>query len=420
MKKTIFFLTLLSISISYSQITFERGYFINNGNSRTDCFIENMDWKNNPTSFSYKLNLADKQTLQENIKNVKEFAIDQQSLYRKFQVLIERSQTTTVSQSYDKNPKWNDETIFLKAIVIGNANLYVYQEGNLTKFFYETPTVPIEQLVMIEYLDNERLAQNNLFRQQLFNNVKCEKMATSVFENIRYSLNSLSSHFITYNDCTSEKKEPIVNYQLFDTKRKKTNFRLMAGFYIASLQVDDPYVVYDASTKVSENIVKIGFDSEFFLPFNKNTWSIFLNPMYSNFNSNKNYDGRINNPGFAENGTTINYDIEARYTQIEVPFGLRYYKYITPSSKVFLNAAYVLGFTLSDSQVKITNNNNLVNADSPVLLFQNRNGLAFGLGFCYQRVSAEVRYNSTRDPTDSSLWQAKYSTLGLNFGFIIF
>jgi hypothetical protein len=420
MKKALSVLFLLSFLISSSQITFEKGYFINNGNSRTDCFIENMDWKKNPTSFSYKLQLADKETRQENIKNVKEFAIDQQNLYRKFQVQIEKSQTTTISQSYEKNPKWTIETVFLKAIVSGNANLYIYQDGNLTKFFYETATVPIEQLVMIEYLDNYRLAQNNLFRQQLFNNVKCEKMTTNTFENIRYSLNSLSSHFITYNECTSEKKEPIVNYQLFDTKRKKTNFRLMAGFYIASLQVNDPFEVYDASTKTSESLVKIGFDSEFFLPFNKNSWSIFLNPMYSNFRSTNNYDGIIINPGFAEDGNIINYDIEARYTQIEVPFGLRFYQYISPSSKVFFNAAYVLGFTLSDSQVKITNNNNLVNADSPLLLFQNRNGLAFGVGFCYQRISAEFRYNTTRDPTDSSLWEAKYSSLGLNFGFVIF
>ena len=357
--------------------------------------------------------------LDENIDNVKEFSIEQESFFKKFRVLLERSQTTTLSQAKDKNPKWKEEIVFLKAIVTGNANLYVYYDGNLTKFFFETKEVPIEQLVMIEYFDNEKLARNNLFRQQLFNHVKCEKMATSVFENLSYTLNALSAHFIAYNECTSEKKEPTVDYQSFDKKRKKQNIRLIAGVYNTTLSLDDGYIIYDGSVTIKNPIVKVGLDAEFFLPFNKNSWSIFINPMYGKYTIDKNYEGLINNPGFVENGTYINYDVKTSFSQLDVPIGLRYYKYINSSSKIFFNAAYVIGFIVSDSEIKITNNNNLVNADA-TLTVENTKGLAVGLGFSYKKLSAELRYDTARDLTATPLWKAKYGAVGVNFGYILF
>ena len=50
MKKQILLLltTILSLN-SYSQINFDKGYFINDSNQKVDCLIKNIDWKNNPT-----------------------------------------------------------------------------------------------------------------------------------------------------------------------------------------------------------------------------------------------------------------------------------------------------------------------------------------------------------------------------------
>ena len=49
--------SLLFLSfIGFTQIRFEKGYFITNYGKRIDCFIKDIDWKNNPTKFDYKLN----------------------------------------------------------------------------------------------------------------------------------------------------------------------------------------------------------------------------------------------------------------------------------------------------------------------------------------------------------------------------
>lgn len=57
MRKQILVLALITISQfdSYAQIIFENGYFINELNQKVECFIKNIEWRNNPTEFEYKL-----------------------------------------------------------------------------------------------------------------------------------------------------------------------------------------------------------------------------------------------------------------------------------------------------------------------------------------------------------------------------
>jgi len=37
-----------------AQIKYEKGYFISNNDSKTECLIYNMDWSINPVEFIYK------------------------------------------------------------------------------------------------------------------------------------------------------------------------------------------------------------------------------------------------------------------------------------------------------------------------------------------------------------------------------
>lgn len=54
MKKRILFLLITILSLNcYSQISFQKGYYIDNTNQKINCLIKNIDWKNNPTEFEY-------------------------------------------------------------------------------------------------------------------------------------------------------------------------------------------------------------------------------------------------------------------------------------------------------------------------------------------------------------------------------
>ena len=53
-----FLLLLLPLGLR-AQIRFEKGYFIDSQNLRTECEIRNVDWDDSPVSFRYRLPASD-------------------------------------------------------------------------------------------------------------------------------------------------------------------------------------------------------------------------------------------------------------------------------------------------------------------------------------------------------------------------
>ena len=73
MKKIALLFLFLGIK-TLAQTHYAKGYFINESNEKFDCLIKNIDWKDNPTSFKYKLN-SSSESQKKSIKIVKEFGI---------------------------------------------------------------------------------------------------------------------------------------------------------------------------------------------------------------------------------------------------------------------------------------------------------------------------------------------------------
>ncbi|WP_431243220.1 hypothetical protein ACQ9BO_00425 [Flavobacterium sp. P21] len=91
MKKLLLFTLLLCGSFINAQITFEKGYFISNEGKQTECFIKNLDWKNNPKDFKYKTDPNEKDFQTESIANVQEFGIINETTFKRFKINIDRS-----------------------------------------------------------------------------------------------------------------------------------------------------------------------------------------------------------------------------------------------------------------------------------------------------------------------------------------
>lgn len=100
----IFFFLFLVIK-AYSQIEFEKGYFINLENERIECLIKNKDWKNNPIEFEYKLSETGNYK-KEGVTTVKEFGIDNISKYIGREVQIDRSSENIQALSSTREPEW--------------------------------------------------------------------------------------------------------------------------------------------------------------------------------------------------------------------------------------------------------------------------------------------------------------------------
>ncbi len=116
-KKTILILTLIVFSFNVqSQIIFEKGYFIDKTDTKIDCLIKNIDWKDSPKKIEYKTS-ENGELINIDTNTLKEFGIYTISKYVKNTVKIDKSLDNFNNLTFDKNPELVEETLFLKVLV---------------------------------------------------------------------------------------------------------------------------------------------------------------------------------------------------------------------------------------------------------------------------------------------------------------
>ncbi|WP_111710122.1 outer membrane beta-barrel protein [Lutibacter citreus] len=387
-------ITFLS-TLSYSQISFEKGYYITNNGEKVECEIKNIDWKNNPLEFEFRLS-ENTEKNKKTIKLVKEFGIYNYSKYIKRTVNIDRSSKNINNLSTTINPVFKEEELFLKVLVNGQSNLYQYEDGNLVRFFYSIDNSNnIEQLIFKNYKSSGNLIRvNNRFKQQLLVSLKCEHIKIKDLKKISYEKDDLVKLFVLYNQCGNSE---LVN---FEEKQKKDLFNLTIRPRInnSSLAIAN-ISTYDKDANFG-NITGFGFgmEAEFILSFNKSKWAILLEPTYQYYKSEIEL-------------TTVNAKVD--YKSIELPIGIRYYFFLNSNSKFFINGSYI---------IDIPNNSKINYNSSSNLEISNSTNLGLGIGYKHNdKYSLELRYKTNRDLLRNyNLWRSEYKTISVIFGYSIF
>jgi hypothetical protein len=387
MKRALALLLLLLPLLSTSQIRFESGYFIENG-IKTECLIKNVAWKNNPVSFEYKMAENEDPKIK-TINTVSEFNVRDAYKFIRFTVNIDRSETLLDRLDDTKEPKWNKETLFLKVLVEGKLNLYHYEENNFSRYFTSGSDIKdAQQLVFKEYKIGSQVGRNNYYRQQLYNLMKDGDNMDS-FKNIKYNKEELVNLFTGYNGKSGQKTNNLSERQ----NKGHLNLKFTPGIVFSSLNIENSVTGYDFDFG-NKTSYRIGAELEYVMPFNNNKWSIFLDPNYQSFKKSGN------------RGTQ---KLDAKYSFIELPVGVRYYMYLTAKSKLFVDAAYVLSIDLGDNQIQYSY--------SDLEVAKNSN-LALGGGFSYNRYSIEARANFSHSILDNYVsWSANYSTFNIILGY---
>lgn len=396
MKKIFLLIILTQISLNcYSQINFDKGYFLDNENNKTNCLIRNVDWLNSPTQIQYKL--SENGTVQTStINSISEFGVSD-LVYKRFSVEIDRSGQQIENLSHNRNPEFKNEILFLKQIVKGDANLFNYVDGNFTTYFFNSNNNDITQLVYKRYFKAQNLiAKNNRFRQQLITHLKCTSITYKDLKNLIYSNNPLTELFINYNTCKG------VNYENEDKIKNKSiiNVHIKAGFNMNSLKIPSrgitnpsPYE-FDFGTIIG---YQYGVEIEHVLPFNKNKWAIMIEPNYNHFESET---------------TSLNYlpeTVSLSYNTFELPIGLKHYLFLNDTSKLFINASYVLIFDLNSEFTTVR----------PGFEFKKGTNMSFGVGYNYNsKYSIEARYDTDRGELfpNSNNFSTEFNSFSILFG----
>lgn len=403
MNKVILLAGLALTGILQAQIQFEKGYFVDNSGKKNEVLIKNVDWKNSPTEFEFKTD-GSSEVKKESIKNIQEFGIDNEQKYVRKTVLIDSSSKQLNNLSYERKPEFKEETVFLKYVVDGKADLLYYENGDIEKFFFSTNDSEIQQLIYKPYyIDASSVAYNEDYKKQLIDNLNCGVNLTDV-NNLKYKSNDLVKVFLKYNECSNSSA---INYNENYEERDLFNLTVRPGVNLSSFEISNSSFATSESNKFDNKVTfRIGVEAELILPFNKNKWAVFVEPTYQYYKAEKDfvvYQGQA-----SENIRTRSID----YKSIEIPVGIRYYLFLNAKSKIFINAAYNIDFEMNSSIYYDYQSYNTSSASN----------FSFGAGYKYNdKFVVEFRTSTKRDLLqNNTLLNTGYRTSSIILGYTLF
>ncbi len=380
---------------TYAQILYEKGYFITNLGERTEGLIRNKNWSDNPLDFVYKSSAAG-QSLLLGIDSVSEFGIYDKFRFIRKKVKIDLSSELFNDLGKSREPEFSEEQLFLRILVDGKHRLYEYQLNNLERYFIESDSFLIEQLIYKQYLaKNMVIGTNNDFQKQLWKYKNCKLVSMQDLAQLNYLRNELISVVIRFNEC-----DQVAHINLGEnTKFDNFNLTLKAGPNLSSYKIIGYYTLTYNIDFDYKTAFQFGMEAEYILPFNKHKWALTAEPGYLYY--------------IAE-GRNMVFKASIDYKSIEMPIGVRYHIYLSEKSDININTFITFNYPLKldieyniPLQVKMKSSNNL----------------GFGVGYKYnRRFLAEFRAMIPRNLPDEiiSFWYSEYNSFSLLIGYTIF
>ena len=188
--------------------------------------------------------------------------------------------------------------------------------------------------------------------------------------------------FTDYNTCSDEK---LTIYEK-SAKVGKFNFSVKPMMTTSSFDISPEGSSLLTVDLENQTNFTFGVEVEYVLPFNKDKWSIFLEPSYQY------YSGQSTRSTTDVAGGEINHELD--YTSIQVPVGIRHYMFLNNDSKIFLNVAVVADFASGELKYLRNDNSEVLPAEQVI----NSTALGLGIGYKFKdRISIEYRYQTVRD-----------------------
>ena len=415
MKKILSSLIFFSIASFYAQVKFEKGYIINQNNVKKEVLIKNKGWVSNPDNFVFKTdeNSAEDKGIPSTIK---EFGIYNDAKYVSYTGDIDYSSDDISSFSHTNEPKFVKSSVFLKELVTGSKKLYTYK-GHITRYFYSESDSIIHPLIYKKYFFNgnsSQVATNDQYLDQLKTIFSDNSDIQTLVNRTQYTASSLTKIFKAYNNKNSDGSVTNqTNDQNFTENKRQAKFNLNIrpgiNFY-APLKLEESYPNPGFSSKSN---FRVGLEAELILPFNKNKWSVILEPTYSQYTNKR--------TTIPTDDNLYNITMDS-YSSINIPVGIRYSMFLNDKSKIFVNA------TINVFNIR-TSSPSSIDVDYDGAVFdkialassQSFRGSSLGAGFNYNnKFSIEARFNNRTNILYKDLPHADLKSFSLILGYNIF
>lgn len=414
--KQILFLAFLLLSLpSVGQITFEKGYLIDNQGNRKEILIHNRDWKSNPTDFTWK-NSQSAPTEVSGLNEVREFGIEGRFRYVRFVAPIDRAPQDL--EHLDSHPKqdFEDEMVYLRQLLDGKADLFIFEEGRTRQFYYRLPDQEIQALRFKKYRQGNSILSNTRFRKQLFQDLNCGRLPAEHYRDIDYSQKDLVEYFSNYNTCVDS--DPV----LIERIRDKAKFHLLlkGGVHQSSFDVEEGLSLTGESIGFDPT-VSFGIEGEMVLPFHQKKWALSLEAFYRSL---KKTGASHQDRGLPTNEAAL---VLLEHEFLSGALGAKYSFYLPGPLRLFVGAGPAFDIPLH-SKIVFDRGSRYelkpeINSLSQSFYFKLRMGMVF-----WERLSAEIQYDTPRRTNGRHTvpghyifdWLADMDNISLHLGYRIF
>ncbi len=406
-----FIFSLLSITIS-AQVSFDKGFYVNNNGEKIECYIKNKNWKKYPNFILTKKNLGSN-AVKIDIAEVRSFQIGEALKFVRKNVLIDNASDNL--QNLEKTTQFNfvKETIFLRYLIEGEKNLLHYSDGNTNKYFYYSKIDTLQQLAYKRvYVGNEgvqdklhlKVVPLNEYKVQLGSLVNCGKETELALQSLEYLQKPLVKYFRAYYECSGKEYTDFLKLMNKTTIAVSPKFGVQLGSY--KFNVGNFKTDAHIDLKIS---YRIGAEFEFNFPFDRYRWSLLLNPMFQTYKGNGTFD-YVNTASQTLEGT-----VELVHNSVEFPILVRRYFFLKNRNALFIQAGTLIDFNFN-SYFSYDRFNNL-----RVLAVSGTSPLVFGLGYRFkERVALEFHYNLPRMLAQITSTLNAYQNFSINFSYAIF
>lgn len=413
MKQLLLIFSFLFSSVLFAQNDFKEAYYIDNQGKKIEGFIKNSNF-NNINEFTFQ-NLEFKKNLDQKSEKIDKSTITEFGFVGDVKYVKTKAKIDDVNLSSDfgsiKEFTVKEVVVFLNVLVEGSATLYSYEGSNGTKYLYKVKDKDdvAKQLLYKKYYKRAGvLEENNIFREQLFNNIKCENQIYNDFLNVRYYQNELVPLFVNYNKCTNNP------YTVFEDKQKKTaklNFSVLAGYNVGNFSVEE--IQYPTDPE-NFGMISVGGEVELVLPSGK--LGVFGSVEYKNAKASTEQTGQVS----LITTTPLRrvYKLETYF--VDVLFGGRYYKNFSKSHVVFIGAGAGMNITSGNFP---TYQSTFTNPDL-ILVNEERLGssafITFQLGYKFNNhYGFDINYDTPKKVLGNKTGEgiAKVSEFGINLRY---
>lgn len=391
MKLLLLFITAFITCNTFSQEL--AGYYITTTGQRVEGFYKVTDFENfeniqfsNTQDGIYK-------TLPQ---NTGEYSIGNEYKFKKYNVELDNSGKGSAI-SVSKDPEFVKKNIYLNVLLEGDATLYSYRFNNHVKYLYSVTSknIPVKQLIFKEYKPDMTVIKNRAYRQELYNEVRCNDNNVIDYNKLEYTKSALINVFEKFNACTGSEYKIYTNKGGATSEFKITAF---AGVTYTTLKLDDGI----SNEKDSGAGFTIGLEAAYLIP--NSEFAGFLRISYAKIKREV--------TGGSELSESISSVYKADVSIVNLVIGPRY----MVTKKLFLDAGLGLGFgsgDLSQESFRSVGGENIsigtidYDVSSPIFL-------SLGAGYnITDSFGIDVRYNTLSSllPSGSDL---KLGNMSLN------